>query len=71
MLHITPSERRALQLLAQEHSPTDVAAGLGISSRETEAMLARLFGAMGAATAIEAVAVAHRRGLLADGHTRR
>jgi FixJ family two-component response regulator len=48
MLHITPSERRALQLLAQGHSPTDVAAGLGISSRETEAMHARLFGQVAA-----------------------
>lgn len=66
MLRITPSERHALQLLAQGYAPIDVAAGLGISSRETEAMLARLFGAMGAATATEAVALAHRRGLLAD-----
>ena len=71
MLHITPSERRALQLLAPGHTPPDVAGGLGISSRETEAMLARLFAAMGAATVGEAVAAAHRRGLLADGHARR
>ena len=60
MLRITPSERRAR--VSAGYSPTDVAAGLGLSSPETEAMLARLFGAMGAATATEAVAAAHRRG---------
>ena len=69
-LHITPLEQRALQLLASGRSTGDVAAGLGISAIETEAMLVHLFAAMGAATRIQAVAAAERRGLLID-HVRR
>jgi DNA-binding CsgD family transcriptional regulator len=63
-LRITPSERRALQLLASGHTTIDVAAGLGISAPETETLLTALFTAMGAAGRAEAVAAAHRRGLL-------
>ena len=66
MLHITPSERQALRLLANGQSPGDMAAGLGVSALEMEVMLSGLFAAMGATTRAEAVAVADRRGLLAD-----
>lgn len=68
MLRITPLERRALQMLATGHTPGDVAAGLGISSIETETLLADLFTAMGASTRVQAVAAAHRRGLLEVTH---
>ena len=64
MLQITPSDREALRLLAAGRSNNDVAAGLGISTREVEAQLTRLFAAMGAATQGEALAAAQRRGLL-------
>ena len=64
-LRITPLERRALQMLASGHSTGTVAAGLGISPFETERLLADLFSAMGASTRVQAVAAAHRRGLLA------
>ena len=64
-LRITPLERRALQLLATGQTTGDVAMGLGISAIEAEALLADLFAAMGASTRVQAVAAAHRRGLLA------
>lgn len=63
-LRITPDERLALQLLASGHTLRAVAAGLGIETKEMEALLATLFTAMGAATRAEAIAAAHRRGLL-------
>ena len=64
-LQITPLEQRALQLLASGHSTGDVAARLGISATDAEAMLGNLFAAMGASTRVQAVAAAGRRGLLA------
>ena len=47
---ITPRERQALQLLADGDTPRQVSIGLAISAAETEALLERLFAAMGAAT---------------------
>jgi DNA-binding CsgD family transcriptional regulator len=64
VLQITPCERLALQLLANGHSRSELGAGFGISTPEIETMLSRLFASMGAATEAEAVAAAHRRGLL-------
>ena len=64
-LQITPLERQALQMLASGHATGDVAAGLGITPIEVETLLADLFAAMGASTRVQAVAAAHRRGLLA------
>ena len=64
-LRITPRERQALQLLAGGQTTIDVAAGLGIGAQEIDALLAALFVAMGAASRAEAIAAAHRRGLLA------
>ena len=63
-LQITPGERQALQLLANGHTTRDVAVSLGIAPFEIDALLTNLFEAMGAATQAEAIAVAHRRGLL-------
>jgi len=64
-LQITPWERRALQLLANGSTTTDIAMSLGIDAVEIDPLLTRLFAAMGAATCAEAIAVADRRGLLA------
>jgi hypothetical protein len=60
LLHITPSERAALQLLAAGREAAECALAAGI----TEAHLDGLFVRMGVACAEEAVAVASRRGLL-------
>ena len=64
VLQITPLEQQALQLLANDRTPTEAAIDLGISTIAIEMLLARLFAAMGAATQTEAIAAAHRRGLL-------
>jgi len=66
VLQITPRERSALEALAVGTSPADLAASLGISPFECEALLAAVFQAMGAATTAEAVAAAGKRGLLAS-----
>jgi DNA-binding CsgD family transcriptional regulator len=63
-LQITPWERQALQRLADGHTTQDVAAGLGLSVLDAETLLARLFQAFGAATQADAIAAAHKRGLL-------
>jgi DNA-binding CsgD family transcriptional regulator len=64
LLQITPRERRALQLLADGDTASQVSIGLGLSAAETEALLSRVFAAMGVATRADAVASAERRGLL-------
>ena len=65
-LQITPTERHALQLLANGYTTNDVATDLGMGTVETEVLLKRLLAALGAATSIEAVAVARKRGLVWD-----
>lgn len=64
MLHITPSERTALQLLATGIATRELAGRLGLSAYDIDAQLASLFVRMGAANRTEAVASAMRRGLL-------
>ena len=63
-LRITPWERSTLRLLANGSSRINVAIELGMSPFELDGLLTRLFAAMGAATQAEAIAAAHRRGLL-------
>jgi DNA-binding CsgD family transcriptional regulator len=63
-LQITPRERDALRLLANGRTTNDVAVTLGISRPDTATLLAQLFAAMGASTQADAIAAAHRRGLL-------
>jgi DNA-binding CsgD family transcriptional regulator len=63
-LQITPSERHALQLLANGNTTNDVATGLGIGELETEVLLAKLFAELGAASQAQAIAAAHKRGLV-------
>jgi len=67
VLHITPSERIALELLASGIATNELASRLGLSTREIDAQLASLFARMGAASRAEAVAFAMRRGLLSAG----
>jgi DNA-binding CsgD family transcriptional regulator len=64
VLHITPRERAALQLLADGRATNEIACGLGISEHAIEAHLSTLFARMGAASRTEAIAAAWRRGLL-------
>ena len=64
MLHITPWERTALQLLATEQDIDAIADRLRVSAHEVEAQLANLFVRLRVANRTEAVAVALRRGLL-------
>ena len=67
MLTITPLERAALQLLANETASDAVADRLGVHEREVDARLAALFAKMGVASRTEALADAVRRGLLSPG----
>jgi DNA-binding NarL/FixJ family response regulator len=64
VLQITPWERAALQLLADETAPGASAAQLGTSETDLEARLTVLFARMGARNRSEAINAAVRRGLL-------
>lgn len=64
-LHITPSERLALEYLASGAATCDIARRLGMNDLEIETCLQTLFTRMGVRTRAEAVAAAMRRGLLA------
>ena len=67
MLQITPSERRTLQLLADEKPVSEIATCLGIAAPEVGPHLATLFARMGVSTKTDAVSNAWRRGLLRPG----
>jgi DNA-binding CsgD family transcriptional regulator len=64
LLQITPSERAALQLLANGGGRRELADGLRVSEGEVDVHLAMLFARMGASSQGEAVAAALRRGLV-------
>jgi DNA-binding CsgD family transcriptional regulator len=64
VLHITPWERDALQLLAEQKATAEIASCLGLSVSEIGPHLTALFEKMGAASRTEAIASARRRGLL-------
>jgi NarL family two-component system response regulator YdfI len=64
VLHITPSDRDALQQLANGTAPIEIANNLGLSESEIESHLTRLFARLGAASLAEAIAIAVKRGLL-------
>lgn len=64
MLHITPGEREALQLLSEGKGKTELAASLEVSEVDVDARLRGLFSRMGVRTAREAAAECARRGLL-------
>ena len=63
-LHITPGERAALELLANDEAGREIATHLETSEEHLEARLAALFARMGVANRREAVSAALRRGLL-------
>lgn len=64
MLHITPWERSALQLLATGMTTAQLATVVGLSECDIQDRLTSLFGRMGAASESDAVTVAQRRGLI-------
>jgi DNA-binding CsgD family transcriptional regulator len=64
VLHITPVEREALQLLAVGAPTARIAHRLGICESEADTLLNALFARMGATSRSDAVAAALRRGLV-------
>jgi len=64
VLYITPSERLALQLLAEGRPGGDVANALGVCLASLDARLSVLVARMDVTSLPEAVASALRRGLL-------
>ena len=71
MLHITPAERDALQLLAVDAPRSKIASSLGGSEADVERQLRSLFVRLGAVTSADAVAAASRRGLLSSYNSNR
>jgi DNA-binding CsgD family transcriptional regulator len=65
ILQMTPSERRALQLLARQRPPAEIAVCLDVTASDVGWHLHALFARMGVSSAREAVDSAVRRGLLA------
>jgi DNA-binding CsgD family transcriptional regulator len=63
-LQITPSERDALQLLAQQVPTSEIGAMLGLSPADIDPFLGTLFARLGVARYDDAIRVASRRGLL-------
>ena len=70
MLHITPNEREALQVLADGTAADAIADCLGIHEWEVDVRLSALFARMGATSKDTALASAFSRGLLVSS-TRR
>jgi DNA-binding NarL/FixJ family response regulator len=66
VLHITPWERSALQLLADGAATTVLARHFGTSERDLETRLKKLYERMGVVGRADAVAAAVRRGLLTE-----
>ena len=64
VLQITPSERDALQLVAQGAPTSQIGAMLGLVPADIGPFLAALFARLGATSRAEAIRVASRRGLL-------
>ena len=64
MLHITPWERNALELLADGKGEREIAMHLRVAESDIAFHLTRLFAVLGAASRTEAVAIALKRGLL-------
>jgi DNA-binding NarL/FixJ family response regulator len=64
VLQITPSERCALQLVAQGAATNQIGAMLGLVPADIDPFLAVLFARLGATSRSEAIGVASRRGLL-------
>jgi DNA-binding CsgD family transcriptional regulator len=65
MLHITPSELEALQLLAVGATTDHIADRLRMNRSEVESLVQALMVRMGTASEHDAIAAARRRGLIA------
>ena len=66
MLLITPAERHALHLLAQDKTPAELADCLGMDPFEVGPYLTSLYSRMGVSTRSEAILSAFQRGLLSS-----
>lgn len=64
--HLTPRQNQVLQLLAHGHSTTQIAAELHLSVDTVRNHVRRMLRTLGVHSRIEALAVAHREGLLRD-----
>lgn len=64
MLHITPWERSALELLAEGKGERDIATRLRVAECDVASHLTTLFETLGAGSQTEAVAIALKRGLV-------
>jgi DNA-binding NarL/FixJ family response regulator len=62
-LHITPSERAALELLDAGRTAHEIALLLGVREPDLEERLLALFSRLGVATRNDAITAARRRGL--------
>jgi DNA-binding NarL/FixJ family response regulator len=69
VLQITPSERQALQLIAQGAAMGHICAMLGLAASDIDPYLAVLFEKFGATSRAGAIAAADRRGLLTSWST--
>jgi len=66
LLHITPTERAVLELLANGRPNHEIAARLRVCEHQLDRHLAGLFARMGATGRPEAIAAAVRRGLVGE-----
>jgi DNA-binding NarL/FixJ family response regulator len=64
VLHITPWERNALELLAEGKGEREIAMHLRVAESDIAFQLTKLFAALGAASRTEAIAIGMKRGLL-------
>jgi DNA-binding CsgD family transcriptional regulator len=64
VLHITPREKRLLQLLAKGKTWPELAGCLSISTTEVNLALTELYATIGATNRAQAIAIAQQRGLL-------
>ena len=69
VLQITPSERYALQLVAQGAPTSQIGAMLGLAPADIDRFLAALFTRLGVTSRTDAVSAASRRGLLMSSST--
>ncbi|MFG1993637.1 LuxR C-terminal-related transcriptional regulator [Actinoplanes sp. NPDC048988] len=63
---LTAREREVLRLVAEGHSNSRIAADLYISPKTASVHVSRIIAKLEVANRVEAAAVAHRLGLLAD-----
>ena len=65
--HLTPRQAEVLRLLEQGRSTKQIAQELHLSTETVRNHIRHVFAALGAHSRLEAVAIAHREGLLSDG----